>query len=193
MGRPRGFDTEEVLDRILDLFWRRGFAATSIDDLTRATGLRRGSLYQAFGGKAEMFAAALDRYLEAGPAEHLRAMPVDQPLRRTVDHLLHAVITDTVAEGERKGCFLTNTAVELGPHDPATADRVERYLEGFADLLAEHVEAAMRRGELRPGRDPRALADSLLCTIQGIGVMARVTPDRGTLDDAAKMVVAGLD
>jgi TetR/AcrR family transcriptional repressor of nem operon len=192
MGRPREFNTGDVMDKVVELFWHKGFAATSIDDLTQATGLKRGSLYQAFGSKGELFTAAMDHYLRDGVVERLRAIPDSEPLHRMLDTLFHEIITLAISDPDRKGCFLTNTAVELSPHDPEIADTVRAYMERLEHLLIGRIEMAMQSGELRPGRDPAALARLVLVTIQGLRVMAKVDPDREALQSVADALIESI-
>ncbi len=82
MARPREFDRDQVVDRAVEVFWRQGFEATSIQDLVEATGLNRGSLYNTFGDKAGLFEAALERYMAGAPTQPVVAAADTGPPRR---------------------------------------------------------------------------------------------------------------
>ena len=121
-GRPRSFDTEAAVERAMGVFWSRGYHATALPDLLRATKLSRGSLYAAFGDKHSLFLRALDRYV----ADALTRMDIElDPRREPVDGLrayLAGYVDRTSGANGRRGCLLVATAMELAGHD-AEVDR----------------------------------------------------------------------
>ena len=121
MGRPRTFDESATLDQIVQMFWSRGYAATSIRDLERSTGLGIASLYNAFGGNRELYCAALARYLEQQTRAFIRDIEgIPSPaarIRTFVERITEAALHDS----DRMGCLVINTATELGPHDSESA------------------------------------------------------------------------
>src|SRR5260370_40645571 len=112
-GRPRSFDTEAAVERAMDVFWSRGYHATALPDLLRATKLSRGSLYAAFGDKHALFMRALDRYI----ADALARMDVEfGPRSEPIDGLrayLAGYVERTSGAKGRRGCLLVATAMEL--------------------------------------------------------------------------------
>ncbi len=190
MARPREFDLDDVLDTAMDVFWRKGYHATSMADLVEATGLHRGSLYAAFGSKAEFYDRAVDRYMSAvtlrRAVAHGRDKPVGAFLREVFDDIIEAAVTDDT----RRGCLMTNTAVELAAHQPQIADRVLSTVAELEDLLASRFELAQATGEIARDQSPRALARFVLSTIQGLRVMAKLRPDRKALQDVASVALA---
>ncbi|GLZ15690.1 TetR family transcriptional regulator [Actinomadura sp. NBRC 104425] len=181
MGRTREFDVDAAVADAMDLFWRRGYAATSVQDLVAATGVGRGSLYAAFGSKDGLYEAALRRYAEESLGCMRQRLERGGPVRAVLRDLLLEVVDETVADPQRRGCLMTNTAVERLPGDPLAGRVVGRAL----DLLAELVEAALRRGrdrgELPPDADVTALADFVVTTIQGLRVQGKAGADRRRL------------
>ncbi|GAA4151094.1 TetR/AcrR family transcriptional regulator [Actinomadura keratinilytica] len=181
MGRTREFDVDAAVADAMDLFWRRGYAATSIQDLVAATGVGRGSLYAAFGSKDGLYEAALRRYAEESLGCMRQRLERAAPVRTVLRDLLLELVDETVADPERRGCLMTNTAVERLPGDPLAGRVVGRAL----DLLAELVEAALRRGrergELPADADVTALADFVVTTVQGLRVQGKAGADRRRL------------
>src|SRR5262245_55384676 len=161
MPRPREFDEEQVLERAQQLFWKRGFAATSIEELVAATGLGRASLYAAFGSKRALFLRVLERYRGGVQAALLAALHGPGTPRARLDALLEAMLA-TLEDGKRRGCFLTQTAVELCPADRTAEKTVREFLESLEQEIAEVWRAARERGEIRADVAPRAGARALL-------------------------------
>ena len=138
-GRPRAFLPEHALQSALDVFWRQGFEATSLDDLTGAMGLSRSSFYGCFGSKRAVFMAALRAYAE----EHFEAISriassATQPVAAVLA-ILTTITSLANSDDGRRGCFFVNSVTELAPHDPALADysrsHIVRVLRVVSDLL----------------------------------------------------------
>jgi len=190
MARPREFDLDQVLDTAMDVFWRKGYHATSMADLVEATGLHRGSLYAAFGSKAELYDRAVDRYMSAVTLRRALAGGRDKPVGKLLREVFDDIIESAVTDDTRRGCLMTNTAVELAAHQPQIADRVRSTVAELEDLLASRFELAQATGEIDRDQSPRALARFVLSTIQGLRVMAKMRPDRTALQDVASVALA---
>ncbi|MFI0367018.1 TetR/AcrR family transcriptional regulator [Actinomadura sp. 1N219] len=181
-GRPRSFDDGQVAAEALELFWRRGYAATSLRDLKDGLGVLPGSLYAAFGDKHGLFLRALERYVDAA-REQAAELPGDGTVLPRIRTLLLSVLEAAQATPGR-GCMLGNTAAELLPGDE-TAGRLVQ--DGFGALeagLAQALQAAQRSGEIRPDVDCGAQARLLLALMQGLHVVARAETDPHRLADA---------
>jgi TetR/AcrR family transcriptional repressor of nem operon len=180
-GRPREFDTDTVLANASQMFWNHGYHATSIDDLCKATGLLRGSLYGVFGDKHGIMLAALDHYAEgsvARLAQRLNApVPADQALR---DALLHYARVSCALNGERS-CFITNIALEMQRDDETLRARVAAIQRRMATLLAAAVIHGQASGAFDSTLDEKAVGDFLLCVMQGLRVMGRVAHEEEAL------------
>src|SRR5512134_554356 len=120
MVRTKQFDRHAVLDEAMEMFWERGYHATSISDLVERLGVNRQSLYDTYGGKDELFLAALERYREvqAGPVRRL--LEQEGPAIEVLRKFLHTFV-DTVLDNACKGCFMANTITELAGKDEAVA------------------------------------------------------------------------
>jgi len=192
MARTKEFDPDVALDRAMHLFWRQGYEATSIQDLVEHMGIGRGSLYDTFGDKHALYLAALDRYCATVGAGFLAPLDAPIPVRAALRLVFDGAVATALAEG-RHGCLLANGALELASRDTDTRCRVEASLRGAEDAIGRALARAQATGELAAGRDPRALARYLVNALQGLRVTAKVTDDRETLEDIARVTLSALD
>jgi AcrR family transcriptional regulator len=168
MPRPRTFDEADVVAAAQDEFWTRGYNATSLDDLTAATGLGKGSLYGAFGDKHGLYLRALDDYT-ATYLGVVRAQLRD-PARSAYDRLtrhLRAQVKALTADTARRGCMMARGAAELADSDEAVQRVVERALTAWRDELVDTIKEAQRDGAIGRKQNPQALAATLLAFIRG--------------------------
>jgi TetR/AcrR family transcriptional regulator, transcriptional repressor for nem operon len=186
MARPRKFDEAEVVAAARDEFWSRGYAATSVEDLTAATGLGKGSLYGAFGDKHALFLRALDDYVATGLGtvrSQLRASK-GTPLQRLANHI-RAQANTIAADTARRGCLAAKSAAELNPGDTAVAAATEKMMSAWRAELADTIRAAQRDGEIDPGQDPQALATTVLAFIRGMEALRKAGVKPAPLKAAA--------
>lgn len=174
MPRPREFDEDEVIARAQELFWSRGYEATSVTDLMEATGLAKGSLYKGFGDKRSFFLRTLDAYIDDGFAtvrSLLSAAPSpEQGLRRW----LMMIVDMATCKGERRGCYAVNCATELASHDPEIRERIEANYRRLQPLLEATVEHGIAEGCFRADLQPAAAARLLLTLVSGLQVQGKL-------------------
>ncbi|SDN86650.1 TetR/AcrR family transcriptional regulator [Afipia sp. GAS231] len=186
-GRPRAYQPDIALAKALDLFRKGGFAATSLDDLSAATGMNRPSLYGAFGDKRELYIKSYRRYREDARAAMQDIFREEQPIRQRLLRI-YAVALDIYLSGEAgpRGCFTVMTAASEAVADPDIRAMV---LEGFAELdkaFAACFRHAREKGELPEGADPAVLAQLASATIHTIAIRARAQVPRGELEAIVK-------
>jgi AcrR family transcriptional regulator len=181
VGRPREFDEDQVLRSVRDQFWDCGYAATSLQDLVRVSGLGKGSLYAAFGDKHQLFVRTLRGYTEESH-HHLRRLLNDTP--RALDALrvfLLAPVGDEDADAARRGCLMANSTCELAAADPDVLAEARRTYETTTALVAECVTRAKYQGDLPADADAVGTARALLAAQQGLVFMGRTGMDISTL------------
>ncbi|MFD6447669.1 TetR/AcrR family transcriptional regulator [Promicromonospora sp. NPDC060204] len=186
MARPRQFDEDEVLRAVCDQFWDAGYAATSLQDLMRVSGLGKGSLYAAFGDKHELFLRVLRRYVAS----------LDRAVRRSIDSAPSALeglrsfvmmpVGDPEGVAARRGCLLANSTTELAAVDPTVAAEARRAYEETTTTLAEAVRRAQAEGDVGATIDPVGTARALLAAQQGLTFMGRTGMDVVTLAATAR-------
>jgi AcrR family transcriptional regulator len=181
-GRPRAYQPEIALGKALDLFRKSGFAATSLDDLSAATGMNRPSLYGAFGDKRELYIKSYQRYRDDARAAMIDIFREELPIRQRLQRI-YAVALDIYLSGESpRGCFTVMTAASEAVADPEIRGMV---LEGFSQLdraFASAFRFAKEKGELPASADPLALAQLASATIHTIAVRARAGVPRKELE-----------
>lgn len=180
MARPREFDEVAVIDAAMETFWSHGYANTSPALLAEATGVAKGSLYNAFTSKRELFERALTRYDTVGIEVTQELLDRPGTTKQTIGDFLRFLVDVDVAGAERRGCLAVNTAIELAGHDPVAARRVSALQRHTISALGARIDRGRLDGDVSPELDTRACAEFLMNTIVGLRVMAK-TQDRATL------------
>ena len=151
VGRPRGFDEDQVLDAVMAVFWRQGYEGTSMADLLEATGLHKGSLYQAFGDKHALFVRALRRYIANLKAEMSGVLMGAPTAFEGIRNAMHKVV-NMCMEGEHggsRGCMALNTLVEKGISDPEIQAVLEGAYATRMNMITQSVRACQAEGSMR--------------------------------------------
>jgi TetR/AcrR family transcriptional regulator, copper-responsive repressor len=182
-GRPRAYQPEIALGKALDLFRKDGFAGTSLDDLSAATGMNRPSLYGAFGDKRELYIKSYQRYRADARAAMIDIFRDPLPIRQRLQRI-YAAALDIYLSGEAgpRGCFTVMTAASEAVADPDIRSLV---LEGFSELdkaFAACFRLARENGELSPSADPHVLAQLASATLHTIAIRARAQVPRKQLE-----------
>ncbi|NIZ03043.1 TetR/AcrR family transcriptional regulator [Thalassospira lucentensis] len=193
MPRPRAFDEESVLDNAMNIFWRKGFETTSVQDLVEETGLNRASMYSSFGDKKALFLRVLEHYSAKISTKRF------EKLRETADgrEAIVATFKDTTLQccndGRFKGCLMVNSGMELAPHDPDIAAISHRAFRRVEDMFANALRRGVDAGTISGDKNIRALARFLAASFQGVQLMARRGSDPETLQDYTETILAALD
>lgn len=180
------------MDAVQQRFWDAGYAGTSMEDLMRVSGLGKGSLYAAFGGKRQLFLRVLCSYTESSH-EHLRRALTQAP--RAIDALrmlLEPPMEEPSESGARRGCLLANSTCELGNADADVLAFAHQAYETSTELIAECVSRAQDEGDLQTGSDVVEVARSLLAAQQGIMFMSRTGMSAEALDATSRSLTAHL-
>ncbi len=173
-GRPREFDEDSVLRAAREMFWDKGFEATSLTDLTGATGLHKGSLYKAFGDKRSLFLQSLQHYMD----EMFADMQQQAASQKTPLAQLRAILglmTDKASGEENgiKGCMAVNSVVELAGHDEGVKAILTNSFRKHDDFLAAIIAEAQTAGEITDPRDSHLLAIMLMTFMAGLSAMIK--------------------
>jgi TetR/AcrR family transcriptional regulator, transcriptional repressor for nem operon len=194
--RPREFDEEQALDAAMRTFWVNGYEATSTEDLCRATGLGRSSIYNTFTSKHELFKRALVRYTELMTTNQLALLEDEtRPAAERLRGLFDAIIAGE-AENRRDdrgiGCLTVNTTVELAARDPEAADLVARDQQRRLDALEAVIRAGRRDGGFTSPKEPAELARFVNAVIAGMRVAGQGGADIPTLKAIADTALGAL-
>ncbi len=189
--RTKDFEPDDVADAAMHVFWRRGYAATSVQDLVDGTGLGRGSLYNAFGSKQGLYEAALRRYHDL-TAANLELLARPGTVRERIGRLLDFIADDELREASRRGCLVANASLEMAGQDAAVAELVRRNFQRLEKALEKILTDAQASGEVDAGKSPRALARFIVTTIQGLRVVSRGNSPRERRQWLAEVVAVAL-
>ncbi|MGY4434026.1 AcrR family transcriptional regulator [Bradyrhizobium sp. F1.13.1] len=195
-GRPRGYEPDVALGKALDLFRTQGFAATSLDDLSEATGMNRPSLYGAFGDKRELYIKSYQRYREEARASMVEIFRQEMPVRRRLERIFASALNIYLSgETGPRGCFTVVTAASEAVGDPDIRAMV---LDGLSELdkaFASCFRRAKEKGELPDSADPAVLAQLASATVHSIAIRSRARVSRKELEAIVKgaidMMVGG--
>jgi TetR/AcrR family transcriptional repressor of nem operon len=195
-GRPREFDVDEALVKARDVFWTKGYAATSIQDLVDDLAIQRASLYAAFGDKHSLFLSAVSLYVREGEEslEHLLdADPLLPALQAALVDPMRLIDTALTMETDgTRGCLVGNTAAELAPADEEVRELLVSAHAGTVRILTAALARAQATGEVTSTAPPEAQARMLLCLFQGYAVVTRAGVDPATLTAGLETAIAGL-
>ncbi|MFC4011930.1 TetR/AcrR family transcriptional regulator [Nonomuraea purpurea] len=191
MARSKEFDPDVALREALELFWERGYEATSMADLVARLGVARASIYGTFGGKRELYLKALELYVADRNVVEPLAQP--GPALPAIRTFLESYVAECLADELRRGCMVVNTAVEFGMRDAAVARKVAESWAGLEAVLAGALVRARAQGEIPAGKDPYALARFLLVLLQGVRVLGRADPDPRRLRDAVDQAMKTIE
>lgn len=186
-GRPREFDTEDALDRVLTVFWRDGFDAASMQDLAEAVGVSKPSLYAAYGNKEALYLAALERYATTFGTDRLDRLHAEPDVKRAVHEFLTSLVDAfTCTEGPTGCMIVASTSNCHASHVPAAVQcAISTALHGSEDAMERRFRRAVSEGQLPHDPDPRALAAYVSTVMSGLSVQAR----GGANADALRQVV----
>jgi TetR/AcrR family transcriptional repressor of nem operon len=190
MARPKEFDPDVAVGKAMELFWRKGYGATTPAELVAELGIGKGSLYNAFESKRGVFEQALRRYGEARIAGLGETLGRPGPVRARLQNALERLASPSNAELRRRGCLAVNTVTELGGMDePATAIARDIF-ERMERLLQKTIEEGQRTGEIDAHRDAKELASLLLTTILGMTVIGKMGDRSPRLQRVVRAVMA---
>ncbi|WP_046731589.1 TetR/AcrR family transcriptional regulator [Streptomyces humi] len=191
MARIREFDIDRALDRAMDLFWRKGYAETSLQDLLKELSIGSGSFYAAFGSKEQLYDRCLERYTSLQGGDLRETLDGTADIRTAVRKVLVPMIEADLTDPTR-GCLVVSTSTQCG-EQPSAAERVTTAVRQVESLLAGALEQAQVRGEISPDKNPRELARFLTTFIQGIRVVGQARTGREFAEDALSVAMRALD
>jgi TetR/AcrR family transcriptional regulator, transcriptional repressor for nem operon len=192
MARPREFDAEEALQNALQVFWTKGYEATSMQDLVAAMGIQKASLYNTFGDKRRLYLAALRSYQQQALAQLMSKLAAAASPLAAIRAFILEQVEGASGRNRRQGCFCVNAAIELAPSDGDVAAQLRDHHGRMEALLAATLQRAKTLGELAPGADVEGLATFVLGQLVAIQVLSKQRTDRSRLDALARHGLAAL-
>jgi TetR/AcrR family transcriptional repressor of nem operon len=189
IGRPTEFDRNEALEKAMGLFWRNGYEATGLTDLTSEMGIGRQSLYNAFGDKHSLFVEAVTYYVRRNSDPLIEILQAPGSSLSNIRNALEAVVS-FVSGGECRGCLVTNSIVELAPHDEEVAKVLRSAVNRMEKAFKATLDRAAESGEISADTDTRAVARFLNSTLQGMVVLGKASASKSALKDVVKIALS---
>lgn len=179
-GRPRIFDEEISLKKATNLFWEKGYEATSTEDLMKEMGMQRGSFYNTFKSKKELFVKAINTHEDCQLEELRKELENSKQPIKAIKEMFFS-LADAKIEEHIKGCLLGNIITELSNVDEELVNVAKRHLTIFENIFYEQIKKSQETGELKSKEDPKVLASYLLNLWNGINITRRIHTDKKTL------------
>lgn len=188
LGRPRGFDADATLDKVVETFWQHGFEGTTMAALTAATGLNKPSLYATFGSKEEMFHTAFARYRER-QAEFTGNLLAHPQARVGVENVLLALVDSLTQPGKPRGCLMVHGCLVGSPDSAAVREELQLRRKATENRIRTRLKLAQAEGEFANGVDVADFARFIGTVIQGVAVQAASGATRNALHRVVKLAM----
>jgi len=183
MARTKSFNQEEVLDKAVQLFWTKGYNATSANDLVKELGLSRSSLYDTYGDKRTLFVKSLNRYRKTVVAEMIKMIDNSTNIKAALREIFKLIIEQDIEAKIPKGCFIVNSAIELSSYDKEIAKIVALNQQKVEEALEKAILKGQKEGTISNNQKATYLAKFFYNSIVGIRVSMKYSKFRSSLDE----------
>lgn len=177
----------------MELFWRKGYESSSLQDLLAATGLSKSSFYQGFRSKRSLFQSSIRKYRKMLTEDMQTQLHAARSGKAFLRSLFHGVAEETCGPQARRGCLLMNTANEFAQTDPEIAELVSSSIAGLTDVFERAIRQAQQEGEIPADKNTRALATYLVSSMSGLKNIVKAGADRETVRRIADIVLTALE
>lgn len=192
MARNKEFDEEELLEKAVNLFWKKGYNATSAQDLVDELKINRSSLYNTYKDKKTLFQKSLKKYQEQQTAAVITMLSKTDDPEKSIKQVFAALVKESNEDTNAKGCFMVNTAVELAGQDQEIGALVHANNKSVEDAFTAAIEKGQQMGQFSKKNTARAYARFLFGNINALRVIARSGADKKALNDVADIALASL-
>ncbi|MEM0998850.1 MAG: TetR/AcrR family transcriptional regulator [Bacteroidota bacterium] len=197
MPRKKDFDEDKILEKAMVLFWQKGYHDTSIKDLIAYLGISNASIYNAFGGKKELFQRTLKIYRShqlGGLREHLLAQAREQKeVKEVLRDMFLKLIRDDRTDEDCKGCLIVNTTIELIPADPYIQQEIQEHKMEIEAVFYDFLVYGVEQGQIKPGKNIKMISKLLYTLMTGLRVLGKVKPPEEESLDSVNAILTLLD
>lgn len=193
MPRVKLFDETDVLNKAMQLFWKQGYSATSVQDLVSHLSINRASLYDTFGDKEKLFKKAFEHYRKIN-IEGLNQFFDNQPdVKVGFKKLFDTAIDEAICDTENRGCFVVNTTTELVPGDEALLNILERNKQDIQAIFYNYLQRGKDGGEFKSEKDLKSLSSLFYTLYAGLRVISKVRPNKRELSNSVELALSLLN
>ncbi len=193
LGRPLEFDPDKAIDSAMEVFWCKGYEATSMTDLLEAMNLSKSSLYQTFGSKQQLFERCLTHYADMLSTNMEKELNASRSGRSFIENLLDTIASTAEQKEGAKGCLMVNSANEFGQKNSVIAISLEDGLQLFTKIFIKAVKRSQSEGGIPADADPHVIANYLHVSISGLRTMIKTGTDKKSIKGAVAMILKALD
>ena len=193
MARTKDFDEKEVLSKAVNLFWLKGYNATSMQDLVDELGISRSSLYDTYGDKHTLYLKALESYQSAGSVNFSNIVNNAPSAKMALKNLLEYILSNLVNDACQRGCFLVNAELEVAPQDEEVSKMICENYRQLEEVFYTTIKKGQDSGEISNPQDARALARFVSTTVKGMQVTSRSIKDKAVFDDVISLTLSVLN
>jgi len=190
MPRVKLFNEEEVLAKAMNLFWKQGYSATSVQELVSHLGINRASLYDTFGDKEQLFKMSFALYRKSNIEGLIQFFQSRPNVKKGFSELFDSTIQEAVLDKDNKGCFVVNTTTELIPNDGSLLEILENNKRDFERLFYEYLKKGQESGQFKTNQDLKSLASLFFTIYNGIRVVSKVRPNKKELSDSIDVALS---
>jgi TetR/AcrR family transcriptional repressor of nem operon len=192
MARTKVFDEEEVLDKAMNLFWQKGYNATSAQDLVDTLGISRSSLYDTYGDKHTLFVKALQQYRKERIDPVIKEVNSAEDAEAYIRNFFELVKTAALAENSSMGCFMVNSAVEMAPVDSEVATIANSIMHDTENAVCKVIQKGQDAGVFTTRYPAIALARFVLNSLNGLRVTVKFDTNQQMFDDILNICLSAL-
>ncbi len=190
MPRVKLFNENEVLIKAMNLFWKQGYSATSIQDLVNHLGINRASIYDTFGDKEQLFNKSFELYRTSNKEGITQFFQSRPNVKKGFSELFENAVQEAITDRDRKGCFVVNTITERIPNDKTLLEVLDLHKQDFEQLFYNYLKTGKESGQLKTKQDLKSIASLLFTFYNGIRVVSKVRPDKKRLLDSVNVVLS---
>jgi len=193
MPKTKLFNEDDVLSKALDIFWKKGYYATSMQDLVNHLGISRSSLYSIFECKRTLFDKALEQYCSINKNDTREFLQNQKNVKAGLSRLFEIAISESISDIDRKGCFVVNTTTELISRDRKIQDVLAENRSDFEEIFHEFLLSGKKSGEISKEKNLDVIASLIYTFYSGIKVVAKIEPDRKKLNSSVSILLSLLN
>jgi len=193
MPRSKQFDEQLVLEKAMELFWKKGYYATSMQDLVGTLGINRASLYNTYGGKESLFLRAFDHYRAINRERLAHFFETQSDVKAGLATLLENSAKESLEDCDRKGCFAANITSELLPNDERILGVIEQHQADIQAILYNYLQKGVTQGQIPPNKDLKSIAYFLFTFLSGLKIIGKVDRSKERLLGMVRTALAILN